>query len=222
MEKSPKSDLTEEKRGRKEAALKSQVSNRKPKELVKKRSKLIWLFSKHRSVQNDWTLGLRPDPQELDIQRPNDEKFDVSAGLSDPKRKVARKPQGLDLLLDRRIQLKLQEEKKWWIVKVYSNMDTSGKILLKSTETMANVKVIKAKKGPKKLARQPFINVPEGLIHASQAQILSLSPVVQRQGEENIKPEIEIEIPEILNPGFSSSENVPMAKRGKFSNYVIN
>ena len=143
---------------------------------------------------------------------PNDEKFDFSAGLSDPKRKVARKPQGLDLLLDKRIHLKLAEEKEWLTERVYSNTDASGKIFLKSTETMANDKVIKAMNGPKKLARQPFINaacmnVPEGLFHASPAQILPPNP-----GEENIK--IEIEIPEIFNPEF---ENVSMAKRPKLS-----
>ena len=114
-------------------------------------------------------------------------------------------------------------KKSWWTEKVYSITDTSGKIFLKSTETMANVKVMKTKNGPKKLARQPFMNVSEGLIHTPPAQILTPNP-----GEENIKIEIEIpkelplEIPEILNPGFSSPENVSMAKKRKFGDYVIN
>ena len=125
---------------------------------------------------------------------------------------MAREPQGLDLLLDRRIQLKLEEEQIWWTERVYSNTDTSGKIFLKSTETMANDKVMKAKNGPKKLARQlfmnaAFMNVSEGLIHTPPAQILPPNP-----GEENIK--IEIEIPQIFNP---ESENVSMAKRPKLS-----
>ena len=119
-------------------------------------------------------------------------------------------------------------KKSWWTEKVYSITDTSGKIFLKSTETMANDKVMKAKNGPKKLARQlfmnaAFMNVSEGLIHTPPAQILPPNP-----GEENIKIENEIpkelplEIPEILNPGFSSPENVSMAKKRKFGDYVIN
>ena len=87
--------------------------------------------------------------------------------LSDPKRllykKEARKPQSLDLLLERRLKLKYEEEERiekyWTTPRVYSKSDVSGKILLKSTETMANGKVIKAKNGPQKLARQPCKNV---------------------------------------------------------------
>ena len=106
-------------------------------------------------------------------------------------------------------------KKSWWTEKVYSITDTSGKILLKSIETMANVKVMKTKNGPKKLARQPCKNG-------------ALKNFRDNPGEENIKIENEIpkelplEIPEILNPGFSSPENVSMAKRRKFGDYVIN
>ena len=74
-------------------------------------------------------------------------------------------------------------------------------------ETMANGKVIKTKNGPKKLARQPFMNA-------------ACKNFRDNPGEENIK--IENEIPEIFNPGFASPENVSMAKRQKFCDYVIN
>ena len=71
------------------------------------------------------------------------------------------------------------------------------------------VQVIKTKNGPKKLARQPFMNA-------------ACKNLRDNPGEEGIKIEIENEIPEILNPGFSSPENVLMAKRRKFGDYVIN
>ena len=58
------------KRGRKKTALKNQVSNQKGMIDHEVRVlKLTWLFSKRRSVPNDLTLELQPDPQELDIQR---------------------------------------------------------------------------------------------------------------------------------------------------------
>ena len=58
------------KRGRKETALKNQVSNQKCMIDHEVRVlKLTWLFCKRRSVPNDLTLELQPDPQELDIQR---------------------------------------------------------------------------------------------------------------------------------------------------------
>ena len=142
---------------------------------------LVWLFKKHGIMSSDSrTLGLQACPDRLDIQHSTDDMFldifeeivDVSGDLSDPKRllytKEARKPQCLDLLLDRRLQLKSEEEKRiekyWTTPPVYSKTDTSGKILLKSTETMANGKVIKAKNDSKKLARRPCKNNPEGLI----------------------------------------------------------
>ena len=170
------------KRGRKKTALKGQGSNQK--ELVEGTFKsisevigLVWLFNKRRSMPSDArTLGLLACSHRFDIPRPNDDMFeeivDVSADLSDQKRllykKEARKPQCLDLLLDRRLQLKSEEEKRiekyWTTPPVYSKTDTSGKILLKSTETMANGKVIKAKNDSKKLARRPCKNNPEGLI----------------------------------------------------------
>ena len=101
-----------------------------------------------------------------------EEIVDVSGDLNDPKRhlykKEARESQCLDLLLDRRLQLKIEEEgrieKYWWTARVYSKTDVSGKILLKSTEAMANGKGIKAKNDSKKLARRPCKNIPEGLI----------------------------------------------------------
>ena len=189
------------KRGRKKTALKGQCSNQK--ELVEGTFKgpsevlgLVWLFKKHGIMSSDSrTLGLQACPDRLDIQHPSDDMFldtfeeivDVSGDLSDPKRllftKEARKPQCLDLLLDRRLQLKIEEEgrieKYWWTARVYSKTDVSGKILLKSTEIMDNSKVIKAKNDFKKLARRPCKNVPKGLINASSAQILPPKPVVQ-------------------------------------------
>ena len=83
------------------------------------------------------TLGLQAEPHQLDTQSPSD--VDVSADLSDPKRlwytKEARKPQCLDLLLDRRLQLKIEEERRiekyWTTARVYSKTDVSSKLLLK-------------------------------------------------------------------------------------------
>ena len=66
---SPKTEVVK-KKGRKKTALKSQVSNQKGMIDHEVRVlKLTWLFSKRRSVPNDLTLELQPDPQELDIQR---------------------------------------------------------------------------------------------------------------------------------------------------------
>ena len=106
----------------------------------------------------------------LKFKVPSDDMFeevvDVSAGLSNPTRilysKVAKKATFLDDFLARRLQLKSLEErrieledKKLGVTRVYSSFDTSGKLYLKSIQTVAEAEA----KKQSKIIKYPLVRI---------------------------------------------------------------